>query len=244
VIEKQLEDSMHAALAGEPPLGFDPDEVVDRAARRQRQRRSAFVTAGAAAAVLAIAVAAVVATSDHDRTPRIGTPPTATTPPGVCQGVPAGHLQPSGFRGSVQIVDRLERNAPGVISEHLGRSVEPADQMAAYDCPPTIGAGYSIAGHPETFGLALIHARPGLDGANDVYANAPEFTLRDERTQEDGARIRIYEAESPLKGPLIVARLGADGMITEASVSRSGVVDEQDLVELVSDPELRFPLPR
>lgn len=54
--ENQLMERMRAAVAGEPPLGFDPDELTDRAGRRQRQRRAVL---GAAAATLVLAAGAV-----------------------------------------------------------------------------------------------------------------------------------------------------------------------------------------
>ena len=83
--ETQLEDRMHEALLDEPPLGFDPDEVVDRAVRLQRRRRLTLATAGAAAGVLVLAAAAVVATGARSHEDQVGTQPGS-----VCQGPPPG----------------------------------------------------------------------------------------------------------------------------------------------------------
>ncbi|WP_009948787.1 hypothetical protein [Saccharopolyspora erythraea] len=52
-----LREGMRTAVADEPPLGFDPDDVVTEAARRQRRRRT---TAAAVAAVVVATVAGLV----------------------------------------------------------------------------------------------------------------------------------------------------------------------------------------
>ncbi len=247
MIEKQLEESMHSALAGEPPLGFDPDEVVDRAARRQRQRRSAFATAGVAGGVLVLAVTTVLATSSREQGTGIGTPPTSTTTTtrgtGVCQGVAPGHIPPSGFPGSAAALARIDEAAPGVLTTHLGLAAAHADEMAVYDCPPNISGGFTVAGTPGVV-LAMTHARPELDFEHDQLTDADAFRLLRDTPQPDGGSIRVYVDAADESGALIVARYGADGMNTEVSVPRRGQFAEQDLVALVSDPGLRFPLPR
>ncbi|QUH05470.1 hypothetical protein HUO13_36010 [Saccharopolyspora erythraea] len=52
-----LREGMRTAVADEPPLGFDPDDVVAEAAHRQRRRRT---TAAAVAAVVVAVVAGLV----------------------------------------------------------------------------------------------------------------------------------------------------------------------------------------
>lgn len=54
--EKQLAEKMSLAVLDEPPLGFDPDTVIDRLIRRRR--RTVLVASSGTAAVL-VAVAAV-----------------------------------------------------------------------------------------------------------------------------------------------------------------------------------------
>lgn len=250
MIEKQLEERMHAALAGEPPLGFDPDELVDRAARRGRQRRATLAAAGAAATVLVLAVVGVVTTGDRGtERPDIGAPTAtatpSTAPQPVCQRVNSGTVPPAGFRGSAEILARLELDVPDLIATHLdGRSVVPVDDMVAYDCPPTIGAGYSIAGSANTLALSLVHARATLDLGHDPYTDHVRFRLLRDQPQQDGARIRVYEEFVGESGARVVIRFGPDGMITEVSTARPAEVAEAGLVALVSDPALRFPLPR
>jgi hypothetical protein len=52
--EQQMTDRFREAVADEPPLGFDPDEVIDRAIKRGR-RRTVVVAVAAATCVEAVA---------------------------------------------------------------------------------------------------------------------------------------------------------------------------------------------
>jgi hypothetical protein len=54
MIEQQVADRFQEAVANEPPLGFDPDDVIDRAIKRSRRRK--VVWAVAAATVVEAAV--------------------------------------------------------------------------------------------------------------------------------------------------------------------------------------------
>jgi hypothetical protein len=251
VIEKQLEESMHAALAGEPPLGFDPDEVIDRAGRRQRQRRSAVATVSAAVTVLAVAVTTVLVTSSRGEGPNIGTPtaPATTTsttrPATVCQSVKPGTVPPSGFPGSADVLDRFDQDLPDAVVEHLGITVVPADDIVAYDCPPTVGVGYAATGSSKALALSFIHARPKLDLAHDPYVGDKRFALLQDKPQAGGARLRVYAQYATWRdSPVIVLWFGADGMVTEVSAPRQDYFARADLIALASDPRLAFPLPR
>lgn len=243
MIEKQLEQSMHAALAGEPPLGFDPDDLVDRAARRHRQRR-AFAAVAVMAGVVGLATATLlVARSDGA--------PTATTPDAVCETAPPGaHAPPEGFPGSAAIVARLRAAEPGLLAEHVpGTTFDPPEgvDLDAFDCPPFIAVSrYVSGGTGESLAIQLTHRRDGLDLAGDPYTDDLFHRLVSDKPAADGARIRVYREKSPLQPMLAVVRFGPDGMITEASViaADARTITEGQLTALATDPELRFPLPR
>lgn len=51
--EQQLAQRFQAAVEVEPPLGFDPDEVINRVVLRQRRRRLVLASASAVAKALA-----------------------------------------------------------------------------------------------------------------------------------------------------------------------------------------------
>jgi hypothetical protein len=81
VIEEQLADRFRAAVADEPPMGFDPDDLVDRAARTHR-RRSAVLAASAAAALVVLATVAVIQiVRADDQAGGFGSPATQPTKP-------------------------------------------------------------------------------------------------------------------------------------------------------------------
>src|SRR5262245_34221227 len=226
MIEEQLGDRMRAVLADEPPLGFDPDELVDRAGRSRRQRRT---TVAAAGAVLVVAVSAVVATSGGgDRGSRVGT---SSTAPAACRDVEPGRVPPLNFPGSAAIVARLDAAVPGLVARHLpGVTVQPSETgMIAYDCPRNVGTLYPVAGANQTLVIDLIHAGDELDLAHDKYAGDAEYHLVAEDTAADGARFRTYGNSAGTV--LIVVRFGLDGMITEASIGGMGtpVVDAAQL---------------
>jgi hypothetical protein len=259
-IEKRLTEQLYAAVADEPPLGFDPDEVADRAGRLRRKRHRAYATvAGAAATTAVLAGVGVVVLGNHD-TGRTADTPTVTAPrsrpaskPAACQDTPRGQDPPLGFPGSKQIVQRLGREVPEAVAEHLpGVSIEPSDPVQARDCPPTVVAGYFL--DDTAFALFLVHANPEFDDEQDRYADIPIVRRIDEFTAEDGAVVVVYEAvknkdgSKVVKGSrddtLMVARYGQDGMVTHASLSPGNTVAVADVVALLGDPRLHFPIPQ
>lgn len=52
----ELENRLRGITLAEPPLGFDPDEVAEAAAKKTRNRRAVALTGGATLAVIAAAV--------------------------------------------------------------------------------------------------------------------------------------------------------------------------------------------
>lgn len=250
MIEKQLADQMRSALADEPPLGFDPDELVDRARRR---RRAAFATAGASGVVLAVAVTAVVVSGGGGPVNNVGTQVTTTPagPDAACPGTGPGERPPLHFAGSDEIVARLDEAAPRVIATHLpGVSVQPSETgMIAYDCPPNVGTVYQVNGVDQRIMIYVVHARGGLDLAGDQYAEDPNYQLLSEAGEPDGTQFRTYRYDNDgaktgtgTSQGLVVVRFGPDGVITEAHLSGTGtlVADAVQLRALASDPELRF----
>jgi len=248
-IEKRLTEDMHAALADEPPLGFDPDELADRAGRSRRRRRSAYLTASAAAATTVLAAVAVVVGSHDDAGRNTGTG-TVTAPasptsvpaakPAACQDTPPRKDPPLNFPGSAEVVERLDREVPEAVGERLpSDSIERTDPMLAMDCPPTLVSGYFLG--DISIALFLTHARPELDDTRDRYAGA--FPVADEFTAEDGALIRVYEVAKGADQGLVVTRFGTDGMVAQASIAPRGSVAVADIVTLLGDPRLHFPIP-
>ena len=253
MIEKQLENRMRAAVDDEPPLGFDPREVVHRAARVRRQRRATTAAAGGAGAALVIATSIALATAGGGPRTSAGATTDANTgsvtgsPNPVCQSPDDGEPG-ADFPGSAKIVSRLEREIPAAVHEHLKAGTKPVNSLGAHDCPPTIGAEYAIHTVIPWLTIVMVHARPTLDDGHDLIASDTKMRLVRERPGEDGARIRIYQTVPDVNGPaprtLSVVRLGADGMVTAVTESNGSRFSERQLVALAGDARLTFPLPR
>ncbi len=95
MIEERLADHFQAALANEPPLGFDPDDVVDRAARTHR-RRTTVLAASAATATVALAAVTVLQVVRGDDGPVSGVAASPTTKPTVTK--PTDPCPPTGTK--------------------------------------------------------------------------------------------------------------------------------------------------
>ncbi|HEY3749010.1 MAG TPA: hypothetical protein VGL80_07410 [Pseudonocardiaceae bacterium] len=74
--DNALTREFEAVLQGEPPLGFDPDDVVTVAARRQRWRRASVL---AGVGVAAVVVAAVAVPAALARAPEAASPDVTST---------------------------------------------------------------------------------------------------------------------------------------------------------------------
>src|SRR5690349_7993634 len=113
--EQQLAHRFRSAVEAEPPLGFDPDDVIDRAVLRQRHGRRMLASAGAAGVLLVTSVITTTVLSNQrtvDAGTAVDTVLTASQKP---TGTPSKW---PGFPGSDQIVQRLQRIVPMVVAEH------------------------------------------------------------------------------------------------------------------------------
>ncbi|WP_410607274.1 hypothetical protein [Amycolatopsis sp. lyj-109] len=161
--EQTLAREFTAAVRTEPPLGFDPDEVVTRVARRRHRRRTVLL-AFAGVVVAAVAAAVVIPGAD------VPAPPASS--PGIAPRIApsAGERWwPPGTGQIPQPTDaRLNARAPR-IAEHLEevlRKMLPAADPIRRDSlttahfggiMPTSQRGVSITEHggPEDTGYSL-----------------------------------------------------------------------------------------
>src|SRR5919197_987758 len=96
--EQEMTDRFRDAVTGEPPLGFDPDDVVDRAIKRGRRRKVVWAVA------LATCVEASVVWAF------------ASTPGGGADQVGAG----GGRNPDPALIERMSSAAPGFQFEGTG----------------------------------------------------------------------------------------------------------------------------
>jgi hypothetical protein len=158
--EQMLAREFTAAVRTEPPLGFDPDEVVTRVARRRHRRRTILL---ACAGVVVAAAAVALPRADVPAPPASpGVSPRITPSAGERWWPPSGREIP-------QPTDaRIKARAPGV-AEHLEailrKLMPPADQIRRDSLTsghfggimPTSQRGVEITEHggPEDSGYYL-----------------------------------------------------------------------------------------
>jgi hypothetical protein len=216
VNENQLTERMRAAVAGEPPLGFDPDELTDRAGRRQRQRRAVL---GAVAATFVLAAGAVTVGAATQRVGngdghRVGGPPQALNCP-----QPMATLAPT----------VITRHIPGVALDNYDLECTQADHQ------------YLVRGTGGR--IWLYREKNRQDSTKDFFAdNETAYHLAGE-TPVQGAIVRTYVEPSNSTDWWLRAAvwIGTDNLVVWAEVSGRGepMATEEQLIALVSDPELR-----
>ncbi|WP_206787345.1 hypothetical protein [Amycolatopsis sp. MtRt-6] len=229
-----LETRLREVEVAEPPLGFDPDEVADRAARRVRQRR-AGITFSVVAAVLA-AVAVLVPGS-----PRVS-PATSAVPPSLAEQA----------RLRQALTDAVTRLFPGLRSLAVGTS--PADAIGPGRMALT-AAFTDAGGRPGDFQLTVYWQRPQGDrmlvGAS--CADAASIGLRCERIPEPGgAELLVLESAYVNPGGLTKLR-GLNGVLRRADGSAVTLMDAADdaadsvqlskeqLIRVITDPAFVLP---
>ncbi|MFJ7218270.1 hypothetical protein [Amycolatopsis sp. NPDC098790] len=139
-----LETRLRDVDVVEPPLGFDPDEVADRAARHVRRRSAAVV-------LTAVAVAATVAALSLLPTREPVAPAGAPVPPSVAEQ----------SRIRLALTEAVTRALPGVHDLTLGRSA--ADSIGP-DRMSVTAEFVDASGRPGNFQLVV----RGASAAHEV----------------------------------------------------------------------------
>jgi hypothetical protein len=109
MIERDLRDGLDYAVAAEPPLSFDPDELMARAERQSKRRRS-LAGVGVATAVIAVAAVAlptVLHTGSARGVAAAAGPSVAVTPQYSSHPTPTEAWPPAGVAPKDYGVDEL-----------------------------------------------------------------------------------------------------------------------------------------
>jgi len=243
VNEQQLARRMRAVLADEPPLGFDPDEVVEVIHRRRRQRLMAFASVSATAVVIAVVVAVVAAIPRHEETaddPNGGDRPVRT-----CGDLDLDGSEPRYHPDVSQRAKTLDKLVPRLLDEHIeGFTFEPVlDGMRTYGCVPTLMAAYKPTDADWFISIRLFQRHDVLTPDDDRYSwPVYEQTL-------DGSLVRVYDgyhqtgdnAGTNVAVPVAATRLDTDGLVVEVTLTQAGAeVTMGELIAVVTDQDLRF----
>jgi hypothetical protein len=259
MIEDRLAEKFHTAVAGEPPLGFDPDEVVTEAIRRRRRRQAAGATALATGGV-ALAAVAVFASAGTPGSSgvRAGADPTGSsvvettvTPPGTDKNVPGGPSTSPTFPGSDDVVANLGLVIPTVLRERVpGLTFDKPDSgmLIVEDGRHGVGGAYLVGGTTHRYVTVFVyHDKDQLDLAGDPAASGGWGVPVSDTPQQDGSHVRVYSTDGGDAQGLTVVHLRADGVIVMATADAkpepglSGLaVDQNVLTTIATDARLTF----
>ena len=234
----ELETRLREVDVPEPPLGFDPDDVADRAARHVRRRRAGITgTLAAAAAVVAVAVFA-----PGPSPVRPADPPPRQSPPSLADQA----------RIRQALTDAVTRLLPGVRGLTVG--VSPADAIGPGRMAVT-AVFADAAGRPGSFQLTVYGRQAPDDHIPRVgsCAEPGSIGLRCDRIpQPGGADLLVFEVGYPSAGGFTKLR-GFNGVLRRADGSTVTLTDaaddadgsaqlsEEQLTKVITDPAFVLP---
>jgi hypothetical protein len=219
-----LETRLRDADLAEPPLGFDPDEVADRAARQGRRRIA--VVAGTFVALAAVAAALLLA-------PRSTTAPPADvpTPPSLAEQA----------RVRQALTDAVTRLFP--VPRHLSVGRSPADSIGADRLSATVDL-VDATGQVYTFQLTV----RGASAARQVVpperlCPAPGPTLVCTRFPQPGGGVLVVSELDHKDGSGVVVGQAFNGFLYRPDGSSvtvtAGVgpsLTRDQLTKVITDP--------
>ncbi|MGV9365693.1 hypothetical protein [Amycolatopsis sp. NPDC003731] len=231
-----LETRLREVAVPEPPLGFDPDALADRAARDVRRRRAGitgtFAVASAAAAVAVFA------------------PDPAPVPPAASPPSPPPLAEQARIRQALG--DAVAGVFPGL--RHLSVGTSSADAVSPARMSVT-AEFVDAAGRPGSFQLT-VYGRDAPDDHVPVVRSCAEpasIALRCDRIpQPGGAVLLVFESGVVTTGGLTKLR-GFDGALHRADGSMVTLADaagdaadsvqlsEEQLERVITDPAFALP---
>jgi hypothetical protein len=245
--EAELRESLRAAVADEPPLHFDPDDLIARAESFRRRRR-ALVAVGVATFALigtVLALPGVLAppreTVDAARVLTTTVQPSATTP--AAETVPMTSPVASPAGDVKYLTGYLTKQVPQVVPDAVDVKVDFSDGRK-------VAAGYVT-------GYVYLFDKRGMTSLTVELFGPPAKVSRaafcapaqcdPSRVQPDGSRVEVATTAGADSEPssTVVAHFRTDGtvvMITghpydTGSTSASALPVEQ-LTALATDPML------
>jgi hypothetical protein len=259
-----LETRLREVVLAEPPLGFDPDDVVTKAAKRQRNRRATVATV---AVTLGIAVAAVVALRPSP--PPLAPPAATYLPPVIVVKPPQQPQTPLQLRNMAHLKEVLPGVLPGARKIVIDSFYSMGGELHADEMSTNISfVDHDGKGH--SFNLAILGkltvARntlpvsqacppggrmrcdkiPRPDGSTVVISELSEGGLPSEppsttvagraaaHYRVDGTSVDISDLGRV--APMTAAELGIPAEPIDAPAGGGLVLDDRQLIALVTDP--------
>ncbi|MBB5851956.1 hypothetical protein ACFQ05_01630 [Amycolatopsis umgeniensis] len=237
----ELENRLRGMTLAEPPLGFDPDEVAETAAKKVRNRRGVFATGAATLAVLVVAVV-VIAPEDEPA------PVSPAAPPLTRSEQKAWDLR------------HLKEVLPGVLAGAKDVSVADFEQVNDWDLMTSEVKYTDAAGVKRQINLTISGPVSTKDGyPREGYcspgrrSSGTEAMRCEELVTPEGVPVVIYEGTNKMSesgrqatsrnaiawpsagGSVNVLDLGSG----DSPEAEPALTDEQ-LIKLVADPAFSF----
>jgi hypothetical protein len=259
--EHELRDGMRSAVADEPPLAFDVDELMMTAEREVRRRR-ALVSVGLSTAVIAVAAVAVPVVLGMSRGESAQLPaatsPTASAGPSKSVAVPTPRPKATSYT-SAQLTDlarqmeaHLRTRFPQVVAGAKEVTVQKFQGEAAG--PLADGQNYLSGfveytlGHKSAIEVHLQTADAGREGLDENCATCTH------QQQPDGTTVMVRNEDIQNGSRLVsVIHFRADGSVvrttgynydptsrTEAQPFDQIPVTVEQLTALATDPKLHI----
>ncbi|UUV30173.1 hypothetical protein NQK81_36255 [Amycolatopsis roodepoortensis] len=130
----ELENRLRGITLAEPPLGFDPDEVAGKAAKKARNRRAMAATGATTLAVIAAAVVFVAPRGGP--TPAVPPVPVAPSPSGAPSPSPSPSPAPANgdlTARKARISGHLATALPGVLTGAKDVRIRSVHQLGTWD---------------------------------------------------------------------------------------------------------------
>jgi hypothetical protein len=244
MIEERVAESMREAVADEPPLGFDPDEVLTEAADRRRRRWAAGATGLAVGGMTlaAVAVFGVGGTAGPHQV-SVGAGPSGSNVPTATSTVPP-------FAGSDSVVANLGPVIPTVLNDRVPGLVfdKPlAGELMVDERRRGVLGSYRAAGSNVHVSIYVYHDENALDLAGDPVAGVGPVELVSDTPQQDGSHLRVYAFDDGSALDVSVVHLRTDGVIvvanspSELEPGQNGLAARQGvLTAIATDVRLTF----
>ena len=190
-----LETRLREVVLAEPPLGFDPDDVVTKAAKRQRTRRATVATV---VVTLGIAGAAVVALRPSP--PPLAPPAATYLPPVIIVKPPQQPQTPLEQRNMAHLKEVLPRVIPGARKILIDSFYSMGGELHADE----MSTGISFVDHDgkgHSFTLAIL-------GKLTVARN----TLPVSEACPPGGRMRCDKIPQPDGSTVVISEVSAGGL--------------------------------
>lgn len=231
-----LETRLREVEVPEPPLGFDPDEVADHAARHVRRRRAAIT------GTLVVASAVAAAVSFAPDAPPVSP---ASSPPPVPPPAEQARIRQA-------LADAVTSLLPGL--RHLSVGTSSADAVSPARMSVT-AEFVDATGRPGSFQLT-VYGRQAPDDPVPVVRSCAEpasIALRCDRIQEPGGAVLLVFESGLVTVRGLTKLRGFDGALHRADGAMVTLTDAADdaadsvqltreqLTRVITDPAFVLP---